>query len=166
MNPSDYNKFGNWNNALARSDIDFEVASAIRIFTIRGEDEPALALWRTVRSFGTPVLQQYVWRLLLTNGIFIVRAKDGTLRVERPDATHLTSQETAWFVGANVLRAKKDGEEFDVYLDYDFIHGILCFKERNAKDDKVVEGCAIVGVVPDSVTTPSKTTGFYIPEEQ
>ena len=165
MNPSNYNKYGNWSTTLTKPELDFEITTAIKIFTIHGNDEPALKLWRKVRSYGTPVLQQYIWRLLLTNGIFIVRAKDGSVKVDRPNVTDLIPQEVAWYVGANILTAKKDKKNIDIFLDCNFKNNKLILEKHSVKNGKVIKGCLITGVVPDVTIEPHDKVGFNIPEK-
>lgn len=161
MEPSNYDHDAPWNSILTKDELQKLTAEAVVLLKIHGHRDTAMELWRIVRSFGTPVLQQFIWRSLLINGVFIGR-EENTLVIETPDNTSIDRLGAGWFVGANVLTTEQNGFTVAVYVDYE-IDDQVTLIYRRATDGLIIDPCPITGIRTDEHITPDMDTGFVLP---
>ena len=166
MNPSPYNEHARWNPLLSKAEITLNLGGAIRIFKLNGMTDKIMMLWRTVKTFGIPLLQQYVWRTFLVNGILIGRLKNNELVIEKPDTSTMNSSEIGWYINGYVLSARKDGKRIEVCLDYKFIgEGKVGLVYKDFETMGTVKGCLVTGVVENKIIVPPPDQGFMEAEE-
>ena len=166
MNPSYYNSSARWNRDLMRAELTKTMSEALHIFQTHGNTDLALSMWRLVWTFGTPLLQQFVWRTLLINGILIGLSKSNKIMIEKRKISKLQAPMIGWFIGSNILRVTHKKEESDAYVDYELNDdGTVDLYVLDVNTDRIVPKCSVMGVRTGRYIIPNGESGFSLPKE-
>jgi len=164
MNHSPYNNRATQHDDLTFKEVEPRITAALQIVAINGVTTGIERAWRLVRSYGDERLQRHVWCLLLANGILIGRLKNDTLKIERVPTHKMQRELVAWFVTGNVLNARNEGEQLEVYIHYELDGDGVILVARTVLTQDLVPDCMITGVVPNKFVGPLDGT-FVIPDE-
>lgn len=166
MGPSHYDANAPWNNILSKVEMSHGIANALAIHTIDGSTDKIREIWTIARTYGKAILQQFVWRSFLVNGLFIGRREDESITIEKCNVRSIDRVSAGQFIAGCVLLVSRGGKNRRAYVNYDCTEaGSVSLVIVDLESGNILPGTpTITGIMADESIGPVKEIGFIIPE--